>query len=194
MTKRCLSRAGIIQAAITLTEQSGYESYSLRELANVLHVQPSSLYNHVSGIEEIRIEVGMEAIKRLEAMLRAAAADKPMNRAIADMSRAYCIFAQENPGLYQTLIALKIDGSEQLRAELPRIITPFIEVISQSHLPDEAVTHLHRMLRCLLHGYLTLSHSGFLSHGQICAEESFTFFLEAFSSIIQNRKEISPIE
>ena len=106
-------------------------------------------------LRKLRIEVGMEAIKRLEALLRAAAADKPMNRAIADMSRAYCIFAQENPGLYQTLIALKMDGSEQLRAELPRIITPFIEVISQSHLPDETVTHLHRMLRCLLHGYLT---------------------------------------
>ena len=197
MTKRCLSREVIIEAAIALAKQTGYEGYSLRELAHVLHVQPSSLYNHISGLEEIRVEVGLAGIHRLHEMLCEAGAQKPLDRAVADMAYTYCTFAQQHPGLYQTLIAIKMDGNERLRAELPCIIMPFIDVISQSGLPEDIVTHLHRMLRCLLHGFLTLSHSGYLSHGAISADESFSFFLESFSKIIkqyQQEKGVSSIE
>ncbi len=197
MTKRCLSREVIIEAAISLAKQKGYEDYSLRELAYALHVQPSSLYNHVSGLEEIRVEVGLAGIRCLHEMLCEAAAQKPLDRAIADMSRAYCLFAQQNPGLYQTLIAMKMDGDPQLRASLSGVVTPFIEVIEQSGLPEDIVTHLHRMLRSLLHGFLSLSHSGYLSHGTISADESFSFFLESFSKLIkqyQQEKGVLSIE
>lgn len=51
--KRVLSRELIFMTALKLIDERGVYGYGMRELARELGVQPSALYNHVSGQDEV---------------------------------------------------------------------------------------------------------------------------------------------
>ena len=76
MSRRSLSYESIMKTAIKLVEQKGFNNFSLRELAAELQVQPSSLYNHIRGINEIQKAVGLYGIHEMEKGLTEASREK----------------------------------------------------------------------------------------------------------------------
>lgn len=52
-----LSRERIVRAALTLIDEVGADAFSVNALATRLEVSPSSLYNHVSGKDDLLIGV-----------------------------------------------------------------------------------------------------------------------------------------
>jgi len=51
--RKPLSRARVLQAAITLADEAGLEAFSMRGLAQELGVVPMALYKHVANKEEL---------------------------------------------------------------------------------------------------------------------------------------------
>jgi AcrR family transcriptional regulator len=52
-TRKPLSRARVLQAAVALADQAGLEAFSMRGLAQELGVVPMALYKHVANKEEL---------------------------------------------------------------------------------------------------------------------------------------------
>jgi AcrR family transcriptional regulator len=52
-TRRPLSRARVLQAAVALADEAGLEAFSMRGLAQELGVVPMALYKHVANKEEL---------------------------------------------------------------------------------------------------------------------------------------------
>ena len=61
-----LSRERVLQTAIRLADENGFESLSMRKLGEELGVQAMSLYNHVAGKDDLRdgmVDIVMEEIE-----------------------------------------------------------------------------------------------------------------------------------
>ena len=65
MPRMGLNKQSVVDAAITLIEEKGYEHFSMRELADRLQVKTAALYNHVESMDALHLEVGHYAIARL---------------------------------------------------------------------------------------------------------------------------------
>ena len=61
MPKKGLNRELIIDTALQLVEQGGTDACSMRELALRLDVKAASLYNHISGMDDLMGHVGLRA-------------------------------------------------------------------------------------------------------------------------------------
>jgi AcrR family transcriptional regulator len=81
-TRKPLSRARVLQAAVALADEAGLETFSMRRLAQELGVVPMALYKHVANKEELldgtvdivfsEIELPSEGIEWRSAMRRRA--------------------------------------------------------------------------------------------------------------------------
>ena len=72
MKGKGLTMEVIVGAASELVEEKGYNNFSVRELAQRLHVKAASLYNHVSSVADINRAVGVHATNKLNDALEKA--------------------------------------------------------------------------------------------------------------------------
>ncbi len=185
MSRKGLKIERIIEAAIEMVEEYGYRKFSLRELAGKLNVQPSSLYNHVSGIEEINISVGMHGIHLLEKALVDASRGKETEDALYDIATAYRSFANKNPELYHAVIELQTSNNEILKYELHKIVQPFIAVIEKKINNKGTIVHLQRFFRSALHGFVSLEKEGYMKYGEINNDKSFQFIVQGLINMVK---------
>lgn len=54
MAQKRISKDIIVHGATEMIEEMGYGNFSLHELAYRLGVKPSSLYNHMKNLEDLR--------------------------------------------------------------------------------------------------------------------------------------------
>ena len=180
MPKRGLNREIVVDAAIDLIEKTGYENFSMRELAGKLRVKPASLYNHIEGAEALRLEVGRHAISALVRAEEAAAQGKERDEAILALAGAYHRYAREHLNLYRIIMTLRMMEHDPLLDDAQAIVEPILQVLGQYVLEPLVATHLQRMLRSLIHGFIAHENSGYFSHAETSVEESFWFAVRGF--------------
>lgn len=180
MSRKGLKYEDIITAAVALVEEKGFSNFSLRELAGKLGVQPSSLYNHVGGIQELNMAVGLYGIEKMEHMLMTAIEGRSMTEALLSMATAYRTFARSNPELYEALIELRMNAEPGLKKALQRIVMPFFTVFRMEIQDDSLVLHLQRSFRSMLHGMVALENTGHMTCSDVDSEESFYFMVNHF--------------
>ncbi len=64
MRRMARSKAGVVDRAIAVLDDRGLAEWSMRRLAADLGVQPSALYHHFSGKEELLAAVADELLRR----------------------------------------------------------------------------------------------------------------------------------
>lgn len=191
MGRRSLSYENIMKTAIKMVEQKGFNNFSLRELATELQVQPSSLYNHIRGINEIQKAVGLYGIQEMEKGLTEASRGRSMEQALKKMALWYRDYAKNNPELYQAVIGLQMSEDEELKSALKRIVAPIIRVISEKVKEKEHIIHFERAFRSMLHGFISLEMTGYMNRLEIGPEDSFLFMVEQFIDSIGKEGESS---
>jgi AcrR family transcriptional regulator len=105
-----LSTDRIASAAMDLVESTG--GFTIPELARRLKVSPSSLYNHVSGREQI-VELLRERAMS-EVQLPDIDADRPWAEILADIMRSYRSSFARYPRLIPLLTAHAVNSSQAL--------------------------------------------------------------------------------
>ncbi len=63
-TRKPLSSARVLQAAVALADEAGLEAFSMRGLAQELGVVPMALYKHVANKEEAPRWHGRDRLQR----------------------------------------------------------------------------------------------------------------------------------
>ncbi len=159
-----LNRTAIVQAGANLADTEGLEGVSLARLAKDLGIRPPSLYNHVSGLADLRSELAIFGVRELGHRLGRAAIGKSGDEGIETLAEAYRSFVKERPGLYAaTLPASRLREPEnrQLRAAEEEALEPVLVVLTSSYgLEDEEALHATRCLRAAVHGFATLEAAG----------------------------------
>ncbi len=100
-------RQGILTAAREIARQEGWQSVTIRKVAERIEYSPPTIYEYFESKEDILTELHREGFRQLAARLKAireAVAD-PEQR-LLDMVESYWNFAMSNPELYQVMNGL----------------------------------------------------------------------------------------
>ncbi len=179
MKGKGLSFDVIVQAALRLVNEKGYGKFSARELASELHVKAASLYNHLSSMDEVNIEIAKIASEKLNSLLQEAAENKSRDQAFTDICRVYRDFVKKNYQLYLAILDMpSLDKGDAAVTEIGResVIT-FRKVIDRFELPEVDKVNYTRSIRSLLNGFLQMEMAGYFSSTKVKMEDSFSFII-----------------
>ena len=190
MPRMGLNKQSVVDAAITLIEEKGYEHFSMRELADRLQVKTAALYNHVESMDALHLEVGYYAIARLRQAQLSAVEGSVRDEAVHALAYAYYNFAKEHPELYKVILSLPMTKNDALLLAAGDIVEPIMGVLSQYGLDQEQQMHLQRVLRSILHGFISQEAAGCFKHFPVNISDSFRFAIRCFLDGLHEMEEI----
>lgn len=148
--RRDLTTHKIIEKAAELLESEGRNGLSLHKLARSLRIKTPSLYNHISGYDDLMEELSVYGMKLLK--------DKwdmeDLN--LETLMDLFLEFAQEYPELCKLTQSPPIRVSKKWNQQAHSVsIVPILLVSKYSKKEDEVI-HKIRFLRSFLYGFSNL--------------------------------------
>lgn len=180
MSRNGLSKEKVVKSAVALIEQSGTAKFSMRALADSLHIKTASLYNHIEGMETLMIEVCIHTLHIQRDIEMNAIVGKSYSEAIPALANAYRTFAKEHKELYRLSMNTAVSIGKQLNEISRCIVEPFMTVLAHTALSDEEKYHWQRVLRGIVHGFVSQEDAGFFSHLPADVDESFNTAIRCY--------------
>lgn len=179
MPRAGLTRERVVEAAVKIVEQRGMDGFSMRQLAESLNIKPASLYNHVKSMDALMAELCAYALQMQWKAETEAIGEKKRGEAIFSLAEAYRGFAKGHRELYRLIIRVAASG-DSIPAESTRcIVGPILQVLGDYELTQEETYHWQRILRGVMHGFVSQEDAGFFCHLPVEVEESFHMAIEA---------------
>lgn len=161
MRSKGVSKEIIVSEAVKLIEENGQSSISLHELARRLDIKTPSLYNHIKNTKDLRHEVFKYAIDKFVANQNAATAGKQQDDAVKAFAEAYYQFAKENKGLYRLIMSMPLNNDDIEKEMAVPLLETVTNLLSGYGLNDETIAHWQRVLRAILHGFISQEDLGY---------------------------------
>ncbi len=178
MFHKGLNREGIVEAAKGLIAENGFGEFSMRALAERLGVKTASLYAHIESMDALFTEVGLSALNDQKAAQLAAIEGKGGDAAVLALAESYRAFAKAHAALYQLIMQMPMGKDETLRAAAAMTAEPSMQVLRSYSVPDERRMHWQRVLRGVMHGFVSQEASGYFSHYPVDLEESYRLAIQ----------------
>lgn len=183
-----LSREQVVGQALEYVERDGADQLSLASVARGLGVQTPSLYYYVSGNQELRELAVIEGWRRLGGAILSAAPEERPGPALRLECHAYRQWALDHPEVYRLMSAVSVSPSD------PRFVpvaTPIFEHIARRVSPSgnadpAAIVHASRLIRSVLHGFISLEVSGQFNLKDFDVDETFETLVDMV--VLQARK------
>lgn len=155
-----LDQESVLRAAEELVDRDGYDALTMTSLASELNARVSSLYNHVTNLEDLRALIQVRAMRLLgEHVSRAA-----MGHAGADglrvLSHELRTFARDNPQRYAAITRPAVDPEAFFEAATGPIEALSVMVRSAG-LPEERLLPTAMSIFASLHGFVSLEVAGY---------------------------------
>lgn len=186
-TKRDLNTQTILNAAAELAEEKGLENVSLLQVAEKLGVKSPSLYNHLSGVQDLSLGIARLAVRRLEDAIRSAAVGRSKEDALLAISSAYRKFARENPELYKAILRFPDYNDSSVQETGHAIVRILYQVMEPYHYSKEEAIHFVRGFRSALHGFVSLEEAGFFQSTEANVNESYKRFVLCLISTLKTK-------
>ena len=178
--RRRLNQEAVVAKAVSLADEAGApDAVTMTALAEALHVRPPSLYNHVQGLDGLRQDMALYAVRALIRRLRVATTGRVGREALWAMARAYRDFAHEHPGLYPFVTRAPDPDEEVLAERAQELLQLLLLVLASMGLEGEKALHAVRGFRALLHGFVSLERGGGYKMA-LDREESFRRLVNAY--------------
>ena len=186
MPRQGLNRQSIVSAAIRLIETEGLHRFSLRELARTLHIKTASLYNHIGSADELHTEIGYYAIARMKEVQLAAIQGKTGDEAVEALADAYYRFGKERPELYKVILSLPMVKNDAIHRAGFDIVEPIMAAMAGYHLTEEQMMHLQRVLRSIMHGFLSQEEAGCFRQFPVEVSDSYRMAVRGFLLLLHS--------
>ncbi|MFL0195847.1 TetR/AcrR family transcriptional regulator [Clostridium sp. WILCCON 0269] len=179
MLKRNLTKEKIIQVAFSLADEIGLNQVTFQKIAEKLGIKYPSLYNHFTNMDNLKVEMTVYLLNELNLKLIKSLIGKSGDDAIKEFAYVYRDFAFESKTAYGLFMSIpSTEDSELFR--LARETTHIIHQLLKFYIKDETfLVHKSRILRSLLHGFVSLHSFGYF-HGKVNLEESFQSIIDDF--------------
>ncbi len=186
MPGKGLSREDIVTAAAELIESDGLDRLSARELAARLHIKAASLYNHIRSMDELHTGVGYYAIAELKRAQLQAIGGKSRDDAVRALAESYYRFGRGRPELYKVILSLPMVKNDALQVAAGDVVEPIMSAMSGYDLTMEQKMHLQRVLRSIMHGFISQEEAGCFRHFPVHVSESYRIAVEGFILLLKN--------
>jgi AcrR family transcriptional regulator len=188
-TKRGLDSQAILNAAAELAEEKGLENVSLLQVAEKLGVRSPSLYNHLSGLQELSSGIAKLAISRLEDTIRSAAVGRSKENALVAIASAYRKFAKENPELYKAILRFPDYNDSSVREAGHAVVRILYQVMEPYHYSKEEAINFVRGFRSALHGFVSLEEAGFFQSTEANVDKSYEQLVSRLISTLNTEED-----
>jgi AcrR family transcriptional regulator len=155
-----IDRDIVVRAAAKIADDEGWDALTLARLARKLRVRPPSLYNHVCGLEGLRRELKLLALRDLNIALSRATIGKSRDEAVRGLAAAYRAFVKRHPGTYAATMVAAPKDDPALDAAASQIVETCLSVLSGYGLSRRAGLHAIRAVRSAVHGFAELEIAG----------------------------------
>jgi AcrR family transcriptional regulator len=128
-------RSGILAAAWSMVITEGWQSLSIRKIADAIEYSIPVIYNHFENKEAILLEFSKEGFQKLAVVLLAAKnKSKIPSVQLTAMAYAYWDFAFENKEYYQLMFGLGIPACEMVNqiTEMKEMTSILISTIKEA--------------------------------------------------------------
>jgi AcrR family transcriptional regulator len=159
--RRTLTREKVVDAAIDIIDELGWDPLSMTSLSARLEVVTASLYNHVRNLDDVRGAVQVRTMAELGAHLRETAMGRTGVdglRALVDAHRAW---ATEHPHRYRTLTTSPVDRAAFISAALDAN-TALRTMLASCGVPPEDTLDAAVSIFAAMHGFVMLVNTDFL--------------------------------
>lgn len=160
MPRAGLSRAVVSEAAAMLADEVGWDRLTLAALADRLGVRLPSLYKHVDGLDGLRRDVAVLALRELAERMAAAALGRAGGEALRGVAAAYRDYALTHPGRYPATLRAPAPEDSEHAAAAEAVLTVVRAVLSGYRLSGPDAIDAIRALRAGLHGFVSLEVGG----------------------------------
>jgi AcrR family transcriptional regulator len=160
MPRAGLTRERIAQQAAAAADETGFDRLTLAAVAARCGVSLPSLYKHVDGLDTVRRDVAVLAVRELTAALAQAAAGLAGRDALVAFAQAYRGYATAHPGRYAASVRAPDAGDEEHNAAAAAALGLIANVLKGYRIEGDDMIDAVRMLRAALHGFVALEAAG----------------------------------
>lgn len=132
---------------------------ALARVAERTGVGVPSLYNHVDGLDGLRLMVAIQVTTELGDRVAEAVQGRSRDQAVSALMFAYRGYAVDHPRRYEA-IPQGLGDDPGLKAAGDRVLQPILAALRGYDLPGEQMIHAARCVRAAAHGFATLQAAG----------------------------------
>jgi AcrR family transcriptional regulator len=160
MPRAGLTRERVIEQAAVVADEVGLEHLTLAAVARRCGVSLPGLYKHVDGLENVKRDIGLRAVRELTGILAAAAAGVSGHEALTEFARAYRAYARLHRGYYGAILHAPPPGDDEYAAVAASAVAVIASALKGYQLEGPALIHAVRILRATFHGIASLEIAG----------------------------------
>jgi AcrR family transcriptional regulator len=183
-------RASILATAWQMVEEDGWQSLSIRRIADAIGYSAPVIYNHFQNKEAILAEFAKDGFRRLSKKIRRAK-EKPGEPAeqIRAIANAYWHFAVKNKAYFQLMYGLGMPGCEiescfPGRAGLRSLVMePITALISSGKTPGADPCLKYYTFWSILHGLIAIKN---MRNSNVADEVNKMVLDDAMAGFIKN--------
>ncbi|MCJ1996411.1 TetR/AcrR family transcriptional regulator [Lactococcus piscium] len=180
--KKKIDNEKIIHATIALATKQGLLNVSLNGIAANLGIKTPSLYNHISGIEDLYGQLGIYSLDLLEKEVVQSVLGFSKHDALIRIANTYVTFAIQNPVLYHAIENPYLKNSQDISKAKEAIVLIIQSVLKVYNFTIEKEIKIIRVLRSYLHGFASLYIADLFNIKTVDVDESFDLGLNALLS------------
>lgn len=173
MFHKGLTKEILIETSKEIIDESGSAAFSMRALAEKLGVKTASLYTHIESMEALFTEVGLSVLNDQKDAQLTAIQGKTGDAAVFALAESYRIFARKHTALYQLIMQMPMGQDETLKAAADMTAEPSMLVLQDYPILEERRMHWQRVLRGVMHGFVSQEAAGHFSHYPVDLNESY---------------------
>lgn len=158
---RTLSRSKIVDAAVAIIDEKGWEQLSMTHLSARVGVAVASLYNHVKNLDDVRGAVQVQTMDELGKVLRTAAMGRSGADGMHALTDAHRRFATDHPKRYLALTSAPANRESFVLAALDGNVA-LVAMLRSCGVEQEDALSAAVAIFAALHGFAMLEITDFL--------------------------------
>jgi len=155
-----LTRDRIAATAAEVADEAGLERLTLAAVAQRLAVSAPALYKHVPGLDALRRDVAVLALRELTVSLTAATVGKAGADALSGLATAYRDYARRHPARLQASVRAPEQGDDEHAQAADAALAILTAVLAGYGVRDDDMVDALRVLRAGVHGFAAVESAG----------------------------------
>jgi AcrR family transcriptional regulator len=151
-----LTRTTLVARAADLSDEIGLDELTITRVGRHVGIAAPGVYRHVEDIDDLRAAIGTLAAGEVAGELARSTAGLAGPDALAAVAHTLRSWAGEHPGRYAALQVAPDLDDEEAQAQARALIETIGSALRVYELEGDDLTDAIRLLRSLLHGFITL--------------------------------------
>jgi AcrR family transcriptional regulator len=181
-----LTRDRVIEHAAAVADEVGLDTLTLAAVAQRCGVSLPGLYKHVEGLDAVKRDIAVIAVRELTATLAAATAGVAGRDALRELAMAYRSYARSHPGHYSAILRAPPAGDSEYADAGAAAVSVIASALKGYQLEGSELIHAVRMLRAAFHGMVSLEGAGGFGLPE-SVDETYAHLIDALDTAFRAR-------